>query len=272
MSLKLGAAQYPYLWDYSLEEALMHLSDIGFKYVELMSTPPHIWPRRLAKKGRENIRNLFDKHSLELVALNPTFLDLNLASTNPGLKKETVTQIKEQIDLAHDLKAKIVVIIAGKRHPLIAPPFGRTWEEFAKEAILECVRHAEKRHVIFGLENGPTLFIEKTSQLKQIVEEIDSEYMKIVFDVANTTMIEPVLPAINELKDHIVHVHLSDTSPEKWTHSPIGTKNIDFKLIGRKLQEINFQGISIIELTSVENPDDAYLDSKKKLEQWGWKV
>ena len=260
------------MWDYSLEHALKHISDIEFKYVELMSTPPHIWPRGLNKKDRESIRALFDKYGLKLVALNPTFLDLNLASTNPGIRKETVTQIKEQIDLAHDLEAKIVVIITGKRHPLIAPSFDRTWEKFAKEAVLECVRYAEKRRVIFGLENGPTLFIENASQLKQIVKEINSPYMKVVFDVANATMVEPVLPAIDEVKEYIVHVHLSDTSPEKWAHLPIGMKNIDFKSIGQKLKEIDFQGISIIELTYSESPDEAYLDSKKKLEQWGWRA
>jgi len=272
MSLKLGAAQYPYLWDYSIEYALKHISDIGFKYVELMSTPPHIWPRGLNKKERESIKALFDKYELKLIALNPTFLDLNLASTNPGIREETVTQIKEQIDLAYDLGAEIVVIIAGKRHPLIAPSFERIWEEFAKEAVFECVRYAEEHNVIFGLENGPTLFIEKASQLKQIVEEVNSPYMKVVFDVANATMVEPILPAIDEVKEYIVHVHLSDTSPEKWAHLPIGMRDIDFQSIGQKLKEINFQGISIIELTTVENPDEAYLNSKKKLEQWGWRA
>jgi len=272
MSLKLGATQYPFLWDYSLEYASKHLSDLKFKYVELISTPPHIWPRGLGKKDRESIRALFDKYGLKLIALNPTFLDLNLASSNPGIREETVVQIKEQINLSHDLGAEIVVVIAGRRHPLLAPSFEETWEKFAKQAVLECVRYAEEHQIIFGLENGPTLFAEKASQLKQVVEEIDSDYLKVVFDVANATMVEPVLPAIDEVKEHIIHVHLSDTSPEKWAHLPVGMKGIDFQSIGRKLKEINFQGVSMIELCYSRNPDEVLLDSKKKLEQWGWRA
>jgi sugar phosphate isomerase/epimerase len=35
--------------------------------------------------------------------------------------------------------------------------------------------------------------------------------MKIVFDVANASVVEPIVPALDQVKDHLVHFHLSDT-------------------------------------------------------------
>ena len=273
MSLKLGAAQYSYLWKYSLEESIRRLANLGFKYVELTSAPPHLWPRSFDNEKRKALRNLCDLVGVELVAVNPTGLDFNLASPDPGIRDETVRQMKEQIDLANDLGASIMVQIGGKRHSLLPPPFEIVWEQYAKKSIVECVQHAEKRRVIFGLENAPLKFLEKTQQLKQVVEEIDSPYLRLVFDVANTPRTKPGPPLIDqieEIKEFLVHVHLSDTDSKTWTHDPVGTKEVDFRSVGKKLKEIDFKGVSIIELTYPQDPEGGLISSKDKLLQWGW--
>jgi sugar phosphate isomerase/epimerase len=271
-TLKLGTAHYTYLWDRSLEDALTEIKALGFKYIELMTAVPHFWPPDFTQNQRRDLRKLMDRLGLELTAINPTFLDLNMASTNPGIRKESVRQIIDQITLARDLGAKIIVVIPGKRHPLLAPPFETVWENYAKEGVLRCVEHAEKNNVIFGLENGPGLFVEDADKMLFVLDEVGSSSMKIVFDVANASMIEPIESALEKVKEHLVHVHLSDTDYNTWTHSPVGTGKIDFALIAKKLQDIGYSGISILETTHSENPKWGITSSLDKLLPLGWEM
>ncbi len=271
-ALKLGTAQYTYLWDYSLRDALKRMRDLGFRYIELMTAPPHFWPRQFTKEQRKTLRNVIERLDLELAAINPTFLDINLASPNPGFREESIKQIKEQITLAHDLGAKIIVVIVGRRHPLLAPPVEGVWKKFARESVLRCVEHAEKKNVIFGLENGPSLFIDRTERMEFVLNQVKSPWVKLVYDVANASMVEPIVSGLDRIKDHLVHVHLSDTDGKNWTHSSVGTGMIDFGAVAGKLKEIHFSGISILETTDAEDPDGSILRSVEKLVPFGWQL
>ncbi len=270
--LKLGTVQYSYLWDYSLEDALKEIKAFGFRYIELMTTPPHFWPPSFTKEQRKDLRSLMDQLELELVAINPTFLDINMASPNPGIRDESVKQIMEQITLAHDLGAKIIVAMLGKRHPLLAPPVETVWKRFAREGVLRCTEHAERNKVIFGLENGPSLFIDRAELMLFVLNEVKSPWMKIVFDVANASMVESVVPALDLVKDYLVHIHLSDTDTVKWTHSPIGMGGIDFAPVAEKLKEMRFPGVSILETTHAEDPKGGIVSSVEKLAPLGWRM
>ena len=96
--------------------------------------------------------------------------------------------------------------------------------------------------------------------------------MKIVFDAANASVIEPIVPALDQVKDHLVHVHLSDTDCKMWSHSSIGGGTIDFHPIAEKLKEIDYDGISILETTEPDNPRDSITSSVERLSQWGWRI
>jgi sugar phosphate isomerase/epimerase len=271
-ALKLGTAQYAYLFNYTLEHTLKEIKAMGFRYVEIMTAPPQIWPRSFGRRQRKDLRKLIEQLGLELVAVNPTYLDINMASPNPGMRGESVKQIMEQITLAKDLGAKLVVVIIGKRHPLIAPPVEVVWEKYAKEGVLRCVEHAEKNKVIFGLENGPSLFIDSAERMLFVLNEVGSPYMKVVFDVANASVVEPIVPALDQVKDHLIHFHLSDTDCKTWSHSSIGEGTIDFRPIAKKLRDINYSGVSILETTAPENPKESIISSVEKLSRLGWQI
>ena len=96
--------------------------------------------------------------------------------------------------------------------------------------------------------------------------------MKIVFDVANASVVEPIESALDMVKDHLVHVHLSDTDFNQWTHSPIGMGQIDFGSVAKKLREIGFSGISILETTYGEEPRWGIISSIEKLIPLGWQI
>ena len=278
MKLKLGSTTYAYLWDYSLSESLELLAGMGLKYIEIASCLPDIWPREFNANERkqEEIRSIFEKYDLKPVSVNASFLDLNLMSENPGIRDETLRQFKEQIDLANILNAPIAVVSAGKRHPLMPPPYKKSWDR-AKQGLVELVKYGKEKNIIIGLENGWS-GISTADQLEKITEElkeefqIDSKYLKIVFDVANSYNIaEDPIKGLDKVFHNLGLVHLSDTDGVTWAHAPIGKGKIDFKSVSEKLKDLKYDGVSILEIAYPQDPHNAIKDSIKIAEDLGWR-
>jgi sugar phosphate isomerase/epimerase len=269
--MKLGVATYAFLWTHPLDAALKMVADWGFRRLELMTAPPHVWPRGMNTEDAHILKHTLDVHGLEVVALCPTFLDLNIASPNPGILRESITQIQETIHLARDLGATIVVVIPGRRHALVPQPFEQTWQT-ARGAIEECLVEAERCGILLGLENAPSFFVERSDQLRRMVEEIGSDHVRIVFDVANGAMHESLPQALETVSDYLVHVHLSDCDLSSWAHLPVGGGRLDFEEIHTQLQRIGFDGTSIIETTYLADGTGGVLTSKARLESIGWRA
>ncbi|MDN5347617.1 MAG: hypothetical protein PWP65_1181 [Clostridia bacterium] len=269
MALKLGAATFSYLWKCPLEESFKALANMGYRYIEIPTAPPHFWPRSMDLKEREAIRKAAAKNGLEIVAINPTGQDLNLASTNPGIYEETIVQLKEQIKLAHDLGAKVIVFPGGRVHSLVPAPVEKA-RQLVKEALERCVEDAEKFRVVFGLENVPFSFLKLATDLISIIKEINSPFLGITYDIPNAFMVEDPIKGLEEVAPYLALVHVSDTTKKSWGHMPIGTGEVDFAAVARKLIQIGYKGITILEVTQPSDPESGIKASTSRLELLGW--
>lgn len=269
VSLRLGAATYTYLWDLPIDDAIRRLAGLGFRHVELMAAPPHLWPRDVDRLRREQLRNLCNSLGVEIVSINPTFLDLNLASPNPGIREESIRQLQEAADLASDLGAKVLVSVSGQRHPLIAPSQQWLWNT-VKESIHRCLEHCVKRGIHLGLENGWTV-INRAQQMVQMAREIDNPSFGIVYDVANAAMVHSPTDGLKMIGSHLIHVHLSDTDYRTWKHNPVGDGVVNFSQVAQTLREIGYEGVSILEITHPQDSDGAMTRSAESLEYMGWR-
>lgn len=274
MTLKLGIATYNYLWRFSLKSTLEHIANMKFRWIEIMSTPPQAWPGGFSENDRKELRQQLDSYDLEVVALTPTFGDLNIASPRPSIRKETIKEMKEQVDLARDLDAQIVVLSPGKRpNPLsfATPPVEAIWN-LAKDGAIECAKYAEDREITIGLEETPSFFVETAEQLKKMIHEIGMESVKAVYDSSNISVKESPVSSIEILGDLICHVHLSDNDCKKFEKLPVGMGIIDFGSVATALKKVGFEGWSMIEFWYPDDPHGGAIDSKKTLETLGWRA
>lgn len=270
MALRLGAATYKYLWDLSLDDALQHIANLGIRCVEVMTTPPHMWIGEMQPAQCARTRRLFEERELTLIALNPTFLDISIASTNPGIRRESVRQICETVRVCHELGGRVVVLSAGKRHPLIAPPFQYSLTLIV-ESLAEIVDACERWDVTIGLENGWNL-VDTSRQMMEIVDRVNSKYLKIAYDTANANVVEDVLAGLETVRPHLAHLHLSDSTPNVHGHLPIGHGNIDFGKVANILRQMDYQGLSILEIIDTGKSDESILRSIQYLAKYGWEV
>jgi sugar phosphate isomerase/epimerase len=266
---KLGLASHAFLYTESLEDTIRRAHDWGFERLMLFPTPPHMWPRDFDKEARKKLRRLLDSLNIQVVSVNPTSLDINPISTNPAIREESLFQVKELIELASDLGCGIYELVCGKVHGFVPLPADQAWE-LAKDAIYSLLPDAEKHSVTIAIENvPPNKFMPVASSLRQMVEEIDSEWLRVVYDVSNANPVEHPALGVEKVGDYLVNLHLSDNSGTP-VHLPIGMGSIDFQAIAESLEKIDYQGVSIIETAYPYRADHGVIESINKLEQWGW--
>ncbi len=268
MSLTVGACTYSWLWDVPLDDAVHRIADQGFKYFELMSHVPHCWPRGWSQAERAAFRKLYESRGLRLSSVNPTFLDINMASPNPGIREESIRQLRETIELAHDLRAGIVVAPGGRKHMLIAPDQSTLWG-LVKGALETLLVDCERLGVTFGLENGYN--VTHTAELMvRMCRELSHPKLKLVYDVANATMVESPLDGLEVVAKDLGLLHLSDTDDKVWGHDRIGTGVIDFAAVTEKVKKLGYLGPTIMEIVDRRAPDESNRISLGRLQALGW--
>lgn len=269
MYKQLGAASYTFLYENSIFSAINKIAESGFRIMELMATPPHLDIDNFGVQKREQLHSLAVNNGLQIFSVNPTYLDLNLASLNPGMRRETSRQLRLTLQLCHDLEAKLLVLFGGRRHVLIPAPLDIV-KRVAMEEIHNLLDYASKLGIKIGLENGPTLLFEKGTDLVEAVQQLAHPSLGIVFDVANANMVEDPADGLNSVIKYVDLVHLSDTKRDKWAHKPVGDGDIQFDKIGEILNAATYEGPSILEVIDMDDPINGLVRSADKLKQYGW--
>lgn len=265
----LGAASYTFLYSESIFSAVEKIAESGFRILELMATPPHLDVDNFDQQSLTKLHAVLSKNGVEILSVNPTYLDLNLASLNPGIRKETLRQLRLSLQLCHDLSAKLLVLFGGRRHILIPAPL-ETVKNIALEELHTLLDYASQLGVKIGLENGPTLLFETGSDLVEAIRLVSHPSLGAVFDVANSHMVEDPADGLKDVIRHVDLIHLSDTTRDKWAHKPIGDGDVQFDKISEVLNVVAHTGPSILEVIDMHTPINGLQQSADKLKQYGW--
>ena len=268
MPLTIGACTYSWLWDLPLQDAVRRIADLGFHYFELMSHVPHCWPRGWSTSDRKAFRQLVESLGLRISSVNPTFLDINIASPNPGIRDESIRQLRETIQLAHEIGAGIVVAPAGRKHLLLAPEQAYLWS-LVKEGLEVLLADCERLGVTFGLENAYNV-IPSAPMLVQMCRDLPHPKLKLAYDVANATMVESPLDGLEMVAPHLALLHFSDTDERKWGHDRIGTGTVDFAAVTAKVRALGYDGPAIMEIVDRKMPEESNRISLERLRALGW--
>lgn len=270
--LKLGTCLYNFIWQSPLDDAIRRAASLGFGAIEIMATPPQLDPRTFDGAQRDAVLQVLEETGVEVVAVNPTSLDMNLASRNDTFRRESVNEVKACIDVAAALNAKMVLVAAGRRHPLVLDPLDIS-NSRAHPAIRECVEYAASKEIIYGFENVPTLYYERAEEIAAFIDEMDNPYCRAVFDSANARWTkQDIGEAVRIMGHRLCHVHLCDGDGSRFVHWPVGKGDIDFGEIAKALGELDYQGYSFLETTWMDDPDWALTSSVETLKPFGWEL
>ena len=240
--MKIGAstlATFENILDSSLDSSLEFIESLGIKYVELV----HQYPLE------EIDSDLLSSYDLDYTVHAP-FMDTNIAALGSKSRTCSISQMKESIDLANEIDAKVVVV-----HPGLIPFLGREMPEeiykISRRSIKEIGKHSKDLGVNTTIENMPNfegMIYKDLTQLNELVVEYD---MGMTLDIghAHHSGISP-----DEMYfDSIKHIHAHDNMGDDDSHLALGEGNIQLNDIINTFEKKNYDGIYMIEVTNTDS-------------------
>lgn len=121
--------------------------------------------------------------------------------------------------------------------------------ELYLKGMQDSVRMASKAGVILAMEIMDTPFIGTILRAMHYIKEIPSPYFKIYPDMGNLTQFSSDVESELELGlREIVAIHIKETRPGVFKEVPFGTGTVRFTDIFRKLNQLGYSGMFLIEM------------------------
>ena len=257
---------------FSLEESFQRIAGLGFNGVEIMCDRPHLYPPDYLKADINRLVGSLKATGLQVTNLNSFTLfavgDTYLPSWIEPEKARRDIRIQHTLDclnLAKDLGCKNISI----------PPGGPLGNMDRKEAFRlfyggldQVIPTAESLKIHLLIEPEPNLLIERTSEFQEFMNNIQSPWVGLNFDIGHFFCAgENPADAFESLFPWIGHVHIEDIAETRvHQHLIAGLGFIDFPKIFQRMASLRYVGDISLELYPyVDMPDEAGEKSRKHL-------
>lgn len=161
--MKIGASTLA-TFNNSLDSSLEFIEGLGIKYAELL----HQYPT-------ENFDlDLLNSFNLEYTIHAP-FMDVNIAALGSKSRAASMEQIRDSIDLANKIDAKVVVVHPGLI-PFLAKEMPEEIYKVADNSIREIAEYSRNLGVNATIENMPafeSMIYQDMSRLNETLVELD---------------------------------------------------------------------------------------------------
>ncbi len=274
--MQLAFSSNAYL-QFSIEETIHRVAEIGYRGIELMADVPHAWPAGLLPKRREAIRTCLDEYGLTISNINafmmhavgdprqpywhPSWID-----PDPHYRAIRREHTKRSLQLAADLGAPHITTEPGG--PLAPGQTESSATDIFYDELMPCIEIAEQLSVGLLIEPEPELLIERFDQYLEFVARLDAQCVGLNFDIGHAYCVgENPQDWVPKMREHTVHYHLEDIAPSRvHAHLIPGHGAIDFPATLRAIAETGYDGWLTVELYPyIETPDTAAQEAREFL-------
>lgn len=197
-----------------------------------------------------HIRSLLDKEQMACTyACNEGLLAPSREATEQSLE-----MITGHIDVACRLGAKVL------RINIAAGLFNKEFinSGWWTEAVAAVMATAAAKHMLIVVENGPDQQKSKIELVKQVLNTVNSPWLKLTYDTGNWIYAgEAPEEALTVLANDIGYVHLKDIvdKPDgSRGHSYLGTGLVDVRGLASKIIAGGYQGLLALEFPGGDDP------------------
>jgi sugar phosphate isomerase/epimerase len=256
---------------YTLVSSLEKIAELGFWGVEIMCDRPHLYPPDyLPQNSLGTVKESVEQNGLTVTNLNSFTLfavgDTYLPSWIEPLEERRNIRIQHTLDcleMAAELNCRNISI----------PPGGPLGPITRKEALKmfyagleKVIPRAESLNIKILVEPEPGLLIERTSEFRDFMKEIQSPAVGLNFDIGHFFCAgENPACSLEELFAWVGHIHIEDIGKSRTHHHLIvGDGAIDFPEVFAAMHRLGYDRHISLELYPYENmPEEA---GRKSLE------
>jgi sugar phosphate isomerase/epimerase len=222
---------------FNLAQVLDLARDQGVSWLEVWSE--HFW--------RDDDGRMFDrlrKSGLEISVHGPTG-DLNITSSNAGIRDESLKQVLQAVDEAARMGARVITVHPGYL----------TGRQDGADSIwdlqIEALTRIAKRGKEVGIQVAMETMEKRNKEIvidpyitNQIIDAVNMENLGVTFDISHAHTVMDVVEFIQALR-RITHIHISDTKNGK-VHVQMGGGEIAFTPVLETLKK-KYDGALVIE-------------------------
>ncbi len=172
----------------NIREAMEQSKKAGYDGVEPILSETGELNMKTTEKEIRDMRAMAEDMGLEISSVGAWNLwPNNLVSDDEKIAGYAKDIVKKQLDAAAILGADTILVIPGYVGTPFGPgivPYDVAYER-SQEAIGQLAKHAESVRVCIGVENVWNKFLLSPLEMRRFVDEINSEYVGVYFDVGN---------------------------------------------------------------------------------------
>ena len=246
----LALVNNPFDWAYDLE-------DLGFTGWEIVSEGK----QQLNDNTLSEIKNIIDTTNLVLT-LHLPFSDLNLASLNHRIWKESISQMSKCLERASDF-VELAVVHPGHLSPLGMQLPDMAWQQNIDglKAICDCADGLGIKIGVENMVNMQHIFGKFPGEILGMIDSLERENVGLTFDIGHANTNSQIFEFLADLKK-VIHVHLHDNKGKSDEHLQLGKGNINWKEVIPKFN--GYKGRFVAEARTIEE-GKASLDFLNKL-------
>ena len=236
--------------DWSFEDAFRHASQCGFEGIEIAPFTLQKNANDITQSQINDVVALAAKHNLQIVGLHwlLAFTDgLHLTSSDDSVRQKTAGYLGRLAAVCRQLGGGVMVFGSPDQRSIQS---GITVQQ-ANDLAIDCIRRLlpalQEHNVTLALEPlGPEEgdFLLTAEWGRQLVTELDSEFVKLHLDVkAMSTESESIPDIIAASKQELVHFHANDPN----RRGP-GMGDVEYEPIVAALVDIQYDGWLSVEV------------------------
>ena len=222
---------------------LKRLGTMNTCYIEILDDGTH----ELDKKRIAQLKEAAKSYGLEY-SLHAPFADVNIASPIKPMLNASIKRLKQSLQNASAINAKLWVFHPGQRTGIGQFYPGADFKVMC-QSIQQIYAAAEEYGVNIALENLPAKYwflMNTPEEFMRMYKETNLP-VGITMDLGHANLEGQIQPFFNLLADKIVHIHASDNDGTDDQHNGIGDGNIDWNWFSQTLQKIGYDKNIVIE-------------------------
>jgi len=238
-------------------DLVKNLRIVDVPYVEILDEGLH----RLNAKRVEIVRKIARSKGFELT-LHAPFVDMNIASPNPVLRRVVLRQLQKAILYASQLDCRLMVFHPGKRTGVSEFYPGLDWR-LNIEAMRQLLEVAGRLDVEIAVENLPKPFpflMKSIDDFSCFYNDFDGN-IGLALDIGHANVNHQVLEFVQQFSNRIIHIHVSDNDGTFDFHRGIGYGNVNWEEVASAVKKSKYENIIMLE--SVDHVEE----SLQKLKQ-----
>ncbi len=265
-------------------EALNGMKEMGFKYIELEGYREKNLKEVYSNK--EKLKQTCEELGMKVINFCPVLP--GIVSLNNKDRQKNIELFKIALELAVFFDCSTIQIDSytppfqfiegdlykheiafGKGLKVVVPKsfhWEKQWDTLV-DSVSRLNQFSKSTGLPLCLEPRVGELISNTDSMLRLMDAVNDENFGAVFDTGHLNAQKEILPlSIEKLGKRIFYLHVSDNDSNQNEHLQIGKGTIDWETIFQLLKKHKFKGYAAIDVGNVPNLEEAYIESRKYLE------